>query len=283
MSTYNQKKGLKRKVLDKFYTKPTVVNFCIKKVSKFIQIHKKDLILEPSGGEGAFLEGIKSLGKNYVFYDVMPENKEIIKHDFLTLDVEPLVKSYQRIHVIGNPPFGRQSSLAIKFIKKSCTFCKIISFILPKSFKKESLKKVFPLNFHLLAEFDLNRNAFLLNGGDYNVPTVFQIWIQKDYNRQSPRLEKPVNFRFVKKGDNPQISFRRVGVYAGQISTQKINEKSDQSHYFIKFLNMDSNNELIQELKKIMFSESLNTVGPRSISKQELIVKFNKIIEKRQK
>ena len=92
-----------------------------------------------------------------------------------------------------------------------------------------------------------------------------------------------IYFTFVKKGDNPQISFRRVGVYAGQISTQKINEKSDQSHYFIKFLNMDSNNELIQELKKIMFSESLNTVGPRSISKQELIVKFNKIIEKRQK
>jgi len=83
--------------------------------------------------------------------------------------------------------------------------------------------------------------------------------------------------------DLPQIFFRRVGIYAGQISTQKINEKSEQSHYFIKFLNIDSDNELIQELKKIMFSESLNTVGLRSISKQELIVKFNKIIEKRQK
>ena len=283
MTTYNQKKGLKRINLDKFYTKPTIVNFCIKQISKHIEIHKKDLIIEPSGGAGAFFEGIKSLGKNYVFYDVMPENKEIIKDDFLTLNVEPLVKSYQRIHVMGNPPFGRQSSLAIKFIKKSCTFCKSVSFILPKSFKKESLKKVFPLNFHLLAEFDLNRNAFLLNGGDYDVPTIFQIWVQKDYNRQSPRLEKPINFTFVKKEDNPQISFRRVGVYAGQISTQKIGEKSEQSHYFIKFLNIDLDNKLIKELKKIIFSERLNTVGPRSISKQELIVKFNKIIEKRHK
>ena len=149
--------------------------------------------------------------------------------------------------------------------------------------KESGSIKAFPLNFHLLAEFDLNRNVILLNGGDYNVPTVFQIWIQKDYNRQSPRLEEPVNFTFVKKGDNPQIFFRRVDIYAGQISTQKINEKSEQSHYFIKFLNIDSDNELIQELKKIMFSESLNTVGLRSISKQELIVKFNKIIEKRQK
>ena len=65
--------------------------------------------------------------------------------------------------------------------------------------KESGSIKEFPLNFHLLAEFDLNRNVILLNGGDYNVPTVFQIWIQKDYNRQSPRLEEPVNFTFVKK------------------------------------------------------------------------------------
>ena len=47
----------------------------------------------------------------------------------------------RKIHVIGNPPFGRQSSLAIKFIKKSCSFSDTISFILPKSFKKDSMKK----------------------------------------------------------------------------------------------------------------------------------------------
>lgn len=28
---------------------------------------------------------------------------------------------------------------------------------------------------------------------------------------------QPVNFKFVKKTDNPDISFRRVGVYAGKI------------------------------------------------------------------
>ena len=27
-------------------------------------------------------------------------------------------KDYKKIHIIGNPPFGRQSSSAIKFIKK---------------------------------------------------------------------------------------------------------------------------------------------------------------------
>ena len=56
------------------------------------------------------------------------------------------LKNYKNIHIIGNPPFGRQSSLAIKFIKKSCEFCDTLSFILPKSFKKESLKKHFPFD-----------------------------------------------------------------------------------------------------------------------------------------
>ena len=64
-----------------------------------------------------------------------PENDEIIKQDYLEFDFN-LQNSYKRIHIVGNPPFGRQSSLAIKFIKKSCEYCDSISFILPKSFKK---------------------------------------------------------------------------------------------------------------------------------------------------
>ena len=40
--------------------------------------------------------------------------------------------TFNKIHIIGNPPFGRQSSLAIKFIKKSVEYCDSISFILPK-------------------------------------------------------------------------------------------------------------------------------------------------------
>ena len=59
------------------------------------------------------------------------------------------------IHIIGNPPFGRQSSMAIKFIKKCCSFANSISFILPKSFKKDSMKKYFEKHYHLIYEMDL--------------------------------------------------------------------------------------------------------------------------------
>ena len=83
-------------------------------------------------------------------------------------------------------------------------------------------------------------------------------------------------FKFVKKQDPHDISFRRVGVYAGNIS-RDTESKSIESHYFIKFNNKLDDN-LYNTLSNINFSEKDNTVGARSISKQELIKEFNMIL-----
>jgi predicted RNA methylase len=272
-----QTKGLKRDTIDKFYTKETVVESCLSIVKDNIKIDgKTDLIIEPSAGNGSFILGIKSLSSNYKFYDLEPEHDEIRKQDFLLLNYDDFKSKYSTIHVIGNPPFGRQSSLAIKFIKKASEFCNSISFILPKSFKKDSLKKTFPRNFHLIFETDLPEKSFLVDGLEYNVESVFQIWEKKDFNRDVVEKLEPKNFIFVEKNMNPDISFRRVGVNAGTID-KNINEKSEQSHYFIKFKNNKSIDENIKALKLIQFDHN-NTVGPRSISKQELITKFNPLL-----
>ena len=168
------------------------------------------------------------------------DHEEIIKLD-LEFDYKNLVKQYNKIHVLGNPPFGRQSSLAIKFIKLSSKYCDSISFILPKSFKKDSLKKHFPVKFHLLCEYDLPENSFLVDDKIHDVPCVFQIWEKKDVNREIPEKLLPIKFKFVKKQDPHDISFRRVGVYAGNIS-RDTESKSIESHYFIKFNNkLDDN------------------------------------------
>ena len=173
--------GLKREIIDKFYTSPNIVNECIKLIKQKINIQATDLCIEPSAGNGSFINGIKSLFKIYKFYDLEPENNEIIKQDYLKYDYDTIIKNPDsKVHVIGNPPFGRQSSLAIKFIKKSCEYCDSISFILPKSFKKDSLKKHYPPNFHLICEYDLPKNAFIVDKKVYDVPCVFRIWIKKD-------------------------------------------------------------------------------------------------------
>lgn len=271
-----QSTGLKRLTIDKYYTNPNIVNKCIELVKSNINIGKNDLCIEPSAGNGAFINGIKSISNNYQFYDLEPENDEIQKLDYLEYDYNSYIKNIDKIHIIGNPPFGRQSSLAIKFIKKSTEYCHSISFILPKSFKKDSLKKHFHLNFHLIYEYDLPQNSFIVDTKIYDVPCVFQIWIKKDIPRIVDEKLIPTKYKFVKKEETHDISFRRVGVNAGNIDTQT-EKKSIQSHYFIKFDEGVFTEDLFTQLSEITYSCRNNTSGPKSISKQELIKEFNKI------
>ena len=163
-----------------------------------------------------------------------------------------------------------------KFIKKSQQYCDSISFILPKSFKKPSLQKHFQLNFHLLNEYDIPPNSFIVDTKPYDVPCVFQIWVKKETYRNVQEKQVPNKYSFVKKEDNHDISFRRVGVYAGTID-KETEEKSIQSHYFIKFDTIFTD-ELFDKLSQIKYDCKNYTVGPKSISKQELIKEFNKII-----
>ena len=83
---------------------------------------------------------MKEKFENVLSYDIAPEKEYIEKQDYLELDISKMTST--TYHVIGNPPFGRQSSLAKKFIKKTCKYASSISFILPKSFKKESFQKL---------------------------------------------------------------------------------------------------------------------------------------------
>lgn len=272
-----QTTGLKRSTVDKYYTQPQIVNECMKQIQKYIEVNPDDICIEPSSGNGAFIEPIKKIFTDYLFYDIEPEHDDIIEQDFLEFDYTPYIgESFGKIHIIGNPPFGRQSSLAIKFIKYACLFCDSVSFILPKSFKKDSMKKKFPLDFHLKYEWDIPDNSFLVDNKIHNVPCVFQIWKREKTNRVVAEKLLPKHFTFVKKTETHDISFRRVGVYAGEMDRDTSN-KSIQSHYFIKF-DIPLTDELFESLKNIEYSSKNHTVGPKSISKQELIKEFNMVI-----
>jgi len=243
--------------LDKFYTKPEIVDFCIDKIN----FSKYKTIIEPSAGNGAFSNEIECLA-----YDILPEHSNIIEQDFLTLELN---QSKTPLLIVGNPPFGRQNSLALKFIKRSCKYCDCFAFILPLSFRKQSVKNKIPLFFHLMSEFILPKNSFTSNGVDYNVPCVFQIWEKQSKTRIIPKnIKNSKYFKFVKKNENPEFSIRRVGFYAGKLS-KDIN-KNESTHYFIKVLD-----DIFFDIwDKIDFSKE-NTVGPRSISKQEIYIELN--------
>ena len=278
-----QNTGLKRNTVDKYYTKNDIVLDCVKLVKDRIFVDREnDLVIEPSAGNGAFIDELRKICNHCKFYDIEPDHESIDKQDYLDLDMDHETRMlYPKIHVVGNPPFGRQSTYAIKFIKKSVEFCDSISFILPRSFKKDSMKNHFPLDFHLVLEKNVPDNSFLVDGKTHNVPCIFQIWEKKSEMREKPQKHKPFGYEFVKKDQDHDISFRRVGVNAGTID-KYTGEKSIQSHYFIRFQSDVKQvlDELLDELKNIDFGCKDNTVGPRSISKQELMKEFNTIIQK---
>ena len=88
-----------------------------------------------------------------------------------------------------------------------------------------------------------------MNGKDYNVPCIFQIWIKKEEKRTIITKKKSVCFDFVKKEDTPDLSIRRVGINAGRIDTV-IDDKNIQSHNFIKFKSEYNKEKYITILKE---------------------------------
>ena len=156
--------GKNRNLIDQFYTRRTVSKKCIEWVLKDLNISENDLFIEPSAGNGSFSDFLFERGSIFESYDIDPKKNYIVKKDFLSpeLGIEQYASFKYKIHCIGNPPFGSQSSVARKFIKKCCLFCDTISFILPKSFRKESYQKSFSLNFHLIKEHNLEKDAFIL-------------------------------------------------------------------------------------------------------------------------
>ena len=114
-----QNTGLKRKTTDKFYTLPSIVDLCIELFKKNIDIQDNDLCIEPSAGNGAFINHIKSLFKNYKFYDLQPEHP-LYKKD-LTLNNNISNKYNNVINIINIIKYISSPSVTIfiKFHKKS--------------------------------------------------------------------------------------------------------------------------------------------------------------------
>lgn len=96
---------------DKFYTKVAVAKLCVEKLQEILN-NKSYAFLEPSAGNGVFVEILKECGmSNIEAMDIAPENDFIKKQDFFTY--KPTCRN--NIAILGNPPFGRCSNLAIKF------------------------------------------------------------------------------------------------------------------------------------------------------------------------
>jgi len=184
------------KGLDKFYTKESAV----KRLIDMLDVKEYDFIVEPSAGDGAFLRQLSGL--KVIALDIAPDNPKIVQQDFFEFEVGQKNKE-SNILTIGNPPFGKNSSLAVRFFNHAAKFSSCIAFVVPRTFRKSSLQNKLNLNFHLQEEYVLPRASFYLpTGEDYEVPTVAQVWVRKDTQRSKVELlTKHSDFDFLGSSD----------------------------------------------------------------------------------
>jgi len=270
---------------DQFYTSDAVAKQCVQWILTADDARYDDCLwVEPSAGTGAFLHQLPPEFTK-IGLDIDPKSADIIQQDYLIWNPETAVPKKKGIIVFGNPPFGRQSSLAKAFITKSCSFANIIAFILPKSFTKPSMYNAFHPRFHLVFSKELDKNAFIINGGAaYDVPCVFQIWEKRATERPKDEKVAPIGFEYIAAAaatSTPSpttFALRRVGGLAGKCYTDTAT-RSAQSHYFIRLNDTVSpahHAVIIEKINKHTFPS--NTVGPRSLSKSEVNVVLNQII-----
>jgi hypothetical protein len=274
---------------EQYYTTDTTAKYCIDKLllkipELVIRPGIQEYIwLEPSAGAGSFVNNIPATIhiENRIALDIEPAAAGIHKQDYLSWDV-PQPSIGKKYLVFGNPPFGRQSSLAKLFIAKSCKFAEIIAFILPKSFVKPSMNRVFSSEFHCIHSEDLPSNSFLLNGTTaYDVPCVFQIWQKQDTSRIALPEIQPLGYKYLKPAEPYDIVIRRIGIYAGKAYNPVLTQKttySKQSHYFISLEQQYIRHvsQIIEKINAHVFPS--NTVGPRSLSKSEVNEVINRIL-----
>jgi len=258
------------RALDQFYTNRPIAKDCFQFLAQEFSFREDDLFLEPSAGDGAFFE-IFPTGRR-VGCDLEPKHPEVDKVDFLKEFTPKL--GVARWICCGNPPFGKNSSLAVQFFNRAAEFCDVIAFVVPLTFRKSSLQKRLNKFFKLKAEMTMKEQAFVFEGAPYAVPCCFQVWVKATEPRliANTPLSHP-DFEFCSPEEG-SFAIRRVGGLAGKI-IQPFAGYSPNSHYYIKPVIADAQT-LMRRIGSIDWADvKWNTAGNPSISKRELVAKYS--------
>jgi len=259
------KQKSKSRELDQFYTNPKYAEQFLETIKHTVDLESYDTLLEPSAGSGSFynlLDKNKRIG-----LDLEPKSPGIILQDFFTWIPVP----GSRVCTIGNPPFGKNSNLAVKFFNHAAKFSDVIAFVVPRTFRKASIINRLDKKFHLVYEETVPDNSFIFDNKEYDVWCCSQIWVKKEEDREKMQI---LNFNTVKDWfeivdpRNAEFSIQRVGGRAGMIRTVDFADYSTESHFFIK----TKDQRVLEIFQEINFDEiKYNTAGNPSISPSELI------------
>lgn len=264
--------------LDKFYTIPSVVEECLIELGKRYNWDTWDHVLEPSAGNGSFYHRIPCTKK--VGIDLSPEHPDIIQQDFFEYG------AYENgnVLVVGNPPFGRVSSLAVRFFNHAATLgTTVIAFIIPRTFRRVSIQNKLNMNFHLVYDMELPTSPCCFEPA-MMVKCCFQIWEYRDDKRNVvvlPTAPPDDEWEFLPMGpkdDNNQptppngadFALRAYGGKCGDIVQENLHTLRPKSWHFIKAKKVTAG-VLLDIFRSLDYSISTNTARQNSIGRAELV------------
>lgn len=255
----------KRQDFDKFYTKEEVVKDCL----EYIDFNLYDFVIEPSAGAGAFYCQIKH--SNKIGIDILPEAPDIVYGDWLKYNI-PI--TYQKVLIIGNPPYGLRNKLSRKFLEHSVSFSNVftIAFILPDVYNKHTMQRYVPEDYRLKHIVKLQNDSFTIEGESYHVPCSFFVFEKSEGKclRFKPELYKETeHWEF---GNKDNYDFFVMGA---SINTVKDYPEKNNRGYHIKV----KGNTTVQKVKdnfRKLKCESYSSVngGVAWITKPELVKNY---------
>lgn len=252
--------------LDKFYTKKGVAQKCLNLIPDF---DTYNTVIEPSAGNGVFSNAIA----NCIAYDIEPECENIIKQDFL---LSNKIEGENKLF-LGNPPFGERSILAKKFIQHAIYLgAETIAFILPDTFSKFIMQKVFPLDWSLIVEESLGRDSFEIEEETYHVPCSFFVWTKRVsiINLRKKELPKPQKIKFL-----PRLSKDADFTING--NNGKIKELDEvtnwKSEHYIKVVVTAEKDAIKKQMSDIKYNFKSSVNGGNAwISQYEILEEYYK-------
>jgi hypothetical protein len=254
--------------LDKFYTRREVAKECLDSLGSLWPWDSWSLVVEPSAGNGSFYLQIPTQKK--VGLDVAPDHPQIQTADFFSWQPPP---GTQKILVVGNPPFGRVSSLAIRFFLRAAEFADVIAFIVPRTFRRISVQEKLPLNFHLRLDKDIPLHPCAFEPA-MNVKCCWQIWERRGDKRIPIVLETThPHWKFLEGPEGAEFAIRAYGGKCGEIcprGTEEFSGLAVRSWHWIQGSQLSAE-ELILRFSALDYSCSENTARQNSIGRAELI------------
>lgn len=248
--------------LDQYYTRPEVAEYFYDIFCQHFDPTQYQMV-EPSAGTGSFF---KLLPSGSIGYDLEPKYPGIVTADFLTVEIV----SDRPVAIIGNPPFGKNACMAVRFFNRAALSADVIAMIVPRSFCKAAIENRLDQAFRLLREEVVPDNAFLSRGQPFNVTTVFQIWERGSEPRQLRCVEtRHPDFDFTTP-DRAHVAIQRVGARAGRIHHDFT--RSPTSNYFI-WSNVDFGLRSVERTMRGLDLKQFvgNVASNPSLSKSEII------------